>query len=76
MDALKEKRFLEDANSLKASVEKGNVLVPNKVQVRIVRIMQRYPSVSKYYDIATIPTEDGKRVTSIEVKKKENREGR
>jgi len=77
MDALKEARFLEDAKNLKASVKKGNVILLDKVAVRIGRIMQRYPSVSKYYDIKTETTKEGKRVTAVKVeKKKEKRKKR
>jgi transposase len=77
MDSLKEKRFLEDAKNLKASVKKGNVILLDKVAVRIGRIMQRYPSVSKYYNIATLTDKSGKRVTAVKIeKKKEKRKNR
>jgi transposase len=35
--------------------------------------MQRYPSVSKYYDIKTETTKEGKRVTAIKVEKKKGK---
>ncbi len=70
MDDLKEARFLEDVRKLGASVKGGNIVVTHKVQVRIGRIMQRYPSVSKYYDIKTETTKEGKRVTAVKVEKK------
>ncbi|MFO7929314.1 MAG: transposase, partial [Candidatus Humimicrobiaceae bacterium] len=59
------------------SVKGGNIVVTHKVQVRIGRIMQKYPSVSKYYDIKTETTKEGKRVTAVKVeKKKQEREKR
>jgi len=77
MDTLKEARFLDDVESLKRSVKKGNVILVPKVAVRIGRIMQRYPTVSKYYNIATLTDKSGKRVTAIKVeKKKKQREKR
>lgn len=75
MDKLKEERFLYDMDTLKKSIAKGSVSLSAKVQVRIGRILQKYPSVSKYYDIATV--EGGsKKVTGLNITKKETRETR
>jgi transposase len=70
MDSLKEKRFLEDAGSLKRSVLKGNVTLVPKVGIRIGRLLQRYPTVSKYYDIDTETDKEGKKVLALKVEKK------
>lgn len=77
MDALKEKRFLEDADNLKRSVSKGNVILTPKVNVRVGRLLQRYPTVAKYYDISTETDKEGKKVLALKVgKKKEKRDDR
>jgi len=70
MDSLKEKRFLEDAGNLKRSVAKGNVVLVPKVGVRIGRLLQRYPTVAKYYDIDTKTDKEGKKVLALKVEKK------
>jgi transposase len=69
MDALKEKRFLEDALSLKASVAKRNVILFSKVQVRIGRILERYPTVARYYSIEAVTDNEGKEVLDLRVEK-------
>jgi hypothetical protein len=51
IDALKERRFLEDINRLAGSVDKGNITTIVKVHERIGRLKQKYPSIAKYYDI-------------------------
>jgi transposase len=51
MDALKERRFLEDINRLAGSVDKGNITTIVKVHERIGRLKQKYPSIAKHYDI-------------------------
>lgn len=77
MDSLKEARFLEDVGKLKRSVAKGNVILAPKVQVRIGRIMQRYPTVARYYEIEAVTDSDRRRVLSLKVeKKKEKRKDR
>lgn len=77
MDGLKEKRFLEDVRKLGASVKGGNVIMAQKVAVRIGRIMQRYPSVSKYYNIEAVTKKTGVKVADIKIeKKKEKRKNR
>ena len=41
-------------DTLKKSIAKGSVSFSAKVQVRIGRILGKYPSVSKYYDVEAI----------------------
>jgi len=74
MDKLKEERFLNDIDALKKSIAKGSVILAAKVQVRIGRILGKYPSVSKYYDIATVESNNSKKVTGLNVTRKETRE--
>jgi len=76
MDKLKEIRFLYDIDTLKKSIAKGSVFLAAKVQVRIGRILQKYPSVSKYYDIAAIEEGSSKKVTGLNITRKETRETR
>ncbi len=77
MDRLKEARFLEDAGKLKRSVAKKNIILAPKVQIRIGRLLQRYPTVAKYYDIETETDSEGKKVLALKVeKKKQKRENR
>lgn len=70
MDALKEKRFIEDISKLQASVAKRNIVLNDKVAERLGRIKGRYPTVSRYYDIRTELMEDKKRVASVIWEKK------
>jgi transposase len=51
MDALQEQRFLEDIGRLATSVDKRNIVTLSKVHERIGRLKQKYPSISKHYDI-------------------------
>lgn len=51
MDALQEQRFLEDIGRLATSVAKRNIITISKVHERIGRLKQKYPSISKHYDI-------------------------
>ena len=46
------------------------------MQIRIGRILQKYPSVSKYYDIATVAGSSNKKVTDLNVTRKETRDDR
>jgi len=73
MDKLKEKRFLGDIDALKKSIAKGSVVLSSKVQVRIGRILGKYASVSKYYDLEAIESSD-KKVTGLNITRKETRE--
>jgi transposase len=69
MDTLKEERFLEDAARLKASVAKKNVILARKVQVRIGRILERYPTVAGYYSIKAVTDREGKKVAELKIEK-------
>ena len=77
MDTLKEARFLEDTGNLKRSVVKGNIILASRVNVRIGRLLQRYPTVAKYYDIEAKTDSEGKKVLDLLIeKKKVKRENR
>jgi transposase len=69
MDTLKEERFLEDAARLKASIAKRNVILAHKVQVRIGRILERYPTVAGYYSIKAVTDREGKKVAELKIEK-------
>jgi len=77
MDTLKEKRFLEDVQALKLSIAKKNIILLEKVTTRIGRIMGRYPTISKYYELKVLPDKDNKKVADLVIlikdKKRENR---
>ena len=75
MDTLKENRFLKDITNLKKSIKKGNVRLKEKVGRRIGRIMERYPTVAKYYDITLVLDKSQKAVT-IKTTKKKTRDDR
>ena len=77
MDTLKEARFLEDTGNLKRSVVKGNIILASRVNVRIGRLLQRYPTVAKYYDIEAKTDSEGKKVLDLLIeKRKVKRENR
>lgn len=76
MDALKEKRFLDDLDRLKTSVEKGNVQLVEKVGIRVGRLRERYPSIAGHYDIHLELDEEEKKVKSLSCKKRETRQKR
>lgn len=76
MDALKEKRFLEDITRLKTSVANKNIVLVDKVAERIGKIKGRYPTVTRYYEIKIEMSEDSKKVMSVTWDKKPTREKR
>jgi transposase len=76
MDSLKEKRFMKDIDRLKKSINKRNIVKQNKVSVRMGRIQERYPSVSRYYELTILMNKDDKEVADINVVKKESRDDR
>jgi transposase len=76
MDTLKEERMLSDLNKLKKSIKNRNVIINEKIAQRIGRIMERYPSVAKYYDIKLIPDATGKEASDINWSKKPLRDER
>ena len=69
MDTLKENRFLEDLTNLKKSIKNGNVRLKEKVGRRIGRIMERYPTVAKYYDITLVLDKSQKEAVTIKTSK-------
>ena len=73
MDALKEKRFLEDANKLKTSISKRNVMLLEKVATRVGRIMGRYPTVAKYYELKVVAGTDDKKAADLLILKKDKK---
>lgn len=73
MDALKEKRCREELEKLATSVRKGNVILPEKVGRRIGRILQKYPSMSGFYEIVAEADETGKRILRVDLKERESR---
>jgi len=73
MDTLKEKRFLEDVQTLKSSIAKKNIILLEKVSTRIGRIMGRYPTVSKYYKLQITPTSDSKKAEDLVILKKDKK---
>jgi len=73
MDALKEKRFLEDANALKLSIAKKNIILLSKVATRIGRIMARYPTVAKYYELKIVADFDNKKAADLIILKKDKK---
>lgn len=73
MDALKEKRCKEEVEKLATSVRKGNVTLPEKVGRRIGRILQRYPSMTGFYEIVAQPDETGRRIICVDLKEKDSR---
>lgn len=76
MDTLKENRFLEDLTNLKKSIKKGNVRLKEKVGRRIGRIIERYPTVAKYYDITLVLDKSQKEAVTIKTSKKKTRDDR
>ena len=76
MDTLKEKRFLEDLERLKASVHKKGVVLTAKVAERVGRIKERYPSMAQYYTISLELDQEQKKVVSIFWDKLPSREKR
>jgi transposase len=77
MDTLKEKRFLEDAEKLKTSIAKKTVILLEKVATRVGRIMGKYPTVAKYYELKLATDLENKKVLDlIIVKKDKKREDR
>jgi len=76
MDTLKEKRFLEDLERLKASVSKKGILLATKVAERVGRIKERYPSMAQYYEISLVLDEKQKIVVSLSWEKLPSREKR
>ncbi len=76
MDRLQEERLISDLAHLRNSVQKRNVVLLPKVSQRIGRLLERYPSVARYYDITYVPDASNKEVVDITWEKKAIREER
>src|SRR5665647_112724 len=76
MDKLKEKRMLKDLSKLRQSIENRKIILIGKISQRLGRIMERYPSVAKYYEIDLIPDVTGKEASGITWSKKALRDER
>jgi hypothetical protein len=72
---LKEMRFLEDINKLKNSVDKRKIILSEKVDRRIGRLLEKYAGVAGNYEIKTLPVEDdNKKVSTIIINPLEKKE--
>jgi len=76
MDRLQEERLISDLNRLRNSVLKRNIVLVSKVSQRIGRLLERYPSVARYYDITYVADANNKEATDITWEKKAVREER
>ena len=65
IDTLKEKRFCEDMTRLQTSVEKGTIHAADKINQRVGRIRERYPSIAQHYQIDLTLSDDGKQATAL-----------
>ncbi len=70
INTLKEKRFKDAVEKLIKSVEKGNVVLPEKVGRRIGRILQKYPSMAAFYEIILTEDEKGKKIIKVFLSRK------
>lgn len=70
MDEQKEQRLTEDLKNLKKSVRKGSILLPDKVNVRIGRIRQKYPGYASLYEIDSVIDDSGKKAVDLTWQKK------
>ena len=51
MDRLKEERLLAELAKLQGSIAKRSIVKLNKVSERVGRLLERYPSIARHYDI-------------------------
>ncbi|MDD2212074.1 MAG: hypothetical protein PHV56_03785 [Clostridia bacterium] len=70
MDALKEERFLKDISKLETSIKQRNLVKAEAISRRVGRILERYPTIARYYEIALVFDEKGKEVTGLNLSKK------
>jgi transposase len=64
----KEKRFLEDANKLITSNQKGSIKDYNKINIRIGRLKERYGAITNSYSFVLIKNPDNpKKVKAIKL---------
>lgn len=76
MDRLKEGRFLEDVGRLQTAVRKGNIVLVPKVEQRVGRLKEKYPSIARYYDVEVVVDASGRRAADVVVTKRPSREER
>jgi transposase len=76
IDTLKEKRFIEDLDRLKKSINKGNIVVEAKVWERIGRLKQKYASIARYYELSLQFDDSQKKVVDLAWDKKSIRNER
>jgi transposase len=76
MDRLQEERLISDLTRLRNSVQKRNVVLIPKVSQRIGRLLERHPSVARYYDITYVPDANNREAVDITWEKKTIREER
>jgi transposase len=76
IDRLKEGRLLEDVERLQTSVRKGNIVLVQKVEQRVGRLKEKYPSIARYYDVEVVADEAGRRATDVALTKRSSREER
>ena len=76
MDALKEERFLKDISKLDTSIKQRNLVKAEAISRRVGRILERYPTIARYYEIALAFDENGSEVAGLNLSKKESREER
>lgn len=70
IDALKERRFLDDLHRLEQSIAKGNIRQVAKVAERAGRLEERHPAAARLYDIIANTDDSGKKVQSLTIVKK------
>ena len=76
MDRLKEERFLEDLEKVRKAVAKGSLKESQKVNQRIGRLLERYPSIASRYQITLAPAEDPLKVAGVSWQKTEKHQTR
>ena len=76
IDALKEKRFLEDLGRLNNSVLNGNIILDYKIGERIGKIKAKYSSIQRHYNIQLVYDADNTKIQGISWAKKPSRQQR
>ena len=69
MKAQFEARFEEELGKIKKSTQTNKLKKIEKINRKIGRVQQKYPSVSKYYDIEVVPADTKTEATDINYKK-------
>jgi transposase len=65
MDTLKEQRWLQDLERLQKSILKGHLKDSTKVNRRIGRLLERYPTVASHYRVEPVAEPTGNWITSL-----------